>query len=207
MVAVATERVPGAWMTSLGRFSLLLAAPLLLARCSATTADLEPIAWQKVPGTGPGGAVLGLGSPGSFDERGNFTISAFKDGDVVRLYYGGADGTGTCPGPNGSHWRIGLATSTDGVNWSRVPGNATGGAILDIGGAGHFDSFLTYRPYVLKDGPIYRMRYNGGIQLPQRDARGEPAHRLRRVHRRGDVHSHERRPGARRDRAPPGPSW
>jgi len=37
-------------MTSLGRFSLLLAASLLLARCSATTADLEPIAWQKCPG-------------------------------------------------------------------------------------------------------------------------------------------------------------
>src|SRR6267378_1034579 len=105
MVAVATELVPGAWMTSLGRFSILLAAPLLLARCSATTADLEPIAWQKVPGSGPGGAVLGLGSPGNFDERGNFTISAFKDGDVYRLYYGGADTSGSvsCPGINSAH--------------------------------------------------------------------------------------------------------
>src|SRR5439155_26123115 len=88
MAAAATE--PGAWMTSLGRFWLLLAAPLLLARCSATTADLEPIAWQKVLGTGPGGAVLGLGSPCYFDERGYFTISAFYDGYVYRLNYSDA---------------------------------------------------------------------------------------------------------------------
>jgi len=74
------------------RFALVLAAPLLLAGCSASTTDLAPLEWQKVPGTGPGGAVLGFGSPGSFDERGNFTISAFKEGDVIRLYYGGADG-------------------------------------------------------------------------------------------------------------------
>ena len=115
------------------RFALLPAALALLARCSASTTELAPLEWQKVPGTGPGGAVLGFGAPGTFDERGNFTISAFKEGGVFKLYYGGADATGTCAGPNGSHWRIGLATSTDGVNWTRVPGTETGGAILDIG--------------------------------------------------------------------------
>ena len=149
------------------RFALLPAALALLARCSASTSELAPLEWEKVPGTGPGGAVLGFGAPGTFDERGNFTISAFKEGDVFKLYYGGADGTGSCPGPNGSHWRIGLATSTDGVNFTRVPGAATGGAILDIGEPGHFDSFLTYRPFVLHDGSIYRMWYNyRRIQLP-----------------------------------------
>src|SRR6266478_5548824 len=64
------------------RFALGLAAAVLAAGCSADTADLQPLQWQKVPGSGPGGAVLGFGSPGSFDERGNFTISAFKEGDV-----------------------------------------------------------------------------------------------------------------------------
>ena len=151
-------------MTSVGRFSILLAAPLLLVRCSATTADLEPIAWQKVPGSAPGGAVLGLGSPGNFDERGNFTISAFKDGDVYRLYYGGADTNGSCAGINSAHWRIGLAQSSDGLAWTRVPGTETGGAILDIGAAGNFDDYLTYRPYVLKDGSLYRMWYNGSTK-------------------------------------------
>src|SRR3981189_3918342 len=128
-------------MTSLGRILLLLAAPLLLARGWASPADLEPIAWQKVPGTGPGGAVLGLGSPGNFDERGNFTISAFKDGDVYRLYYGGADTNGSCAGINSAHWRIGLAQSSDGLAWTRVPGTETSGAIPDLGVAGHLDDY------------------------------------------------------------------
>lgn len=57
-----------------------VALAIALAGCSATTADLEPIAWRKVPGPGPGGALLGLGAAGAFDERANFTVSAFKDG-------------------------------------------------------------------------------------------------------------------------------
>src|ERR1700716_528837 len=124
------------------RFALVLVAPMLVARCSSSTAGLAPIAWQKVSGTGPGGSVLGLGSAGSFDERGNFTISAFKDGDVYKLYYGGADTTGPCAGINSAHWRIGLAQSSDGLNWTSVPGAEAKGAILDIGATGNFDDYL-----------------------------------------------------------------
>jgi hypothetical protein len=139
-------------------------ALLALAACHASTADLEPIAWQKVTGPELNGAVLGLGAPGDFDERGNFTVSALKDGATYRLYYGGSDTTGdpACPGINDTHWRIGLAESSDGVNFTRVRGDATaGGAILDNGQPGQFDSFLAYRPFVLKDGAVYRMWYNG----------------------------------------------
>ena len=131
------------------RSTLVLLAPLLLARCSSNNADLAPIEWQKVPGLGPNGSVLPLGPPGSFDEVSNFTISAFKDGDIYKLYYGGADTATTnpnCAGINGVHWRIGLATSSDGFNWTRIPGSAPAAkqALLDIGAAGNFDSFLTY---------------------------------------------------------------
>jgi predicted GH43/DUF377 family glycosyl hydrolase len=140
-----------------------MAVALAAAGCSATTADLEPLAWQKVPGDAPGGAVLGPGGVGAFDERSSFTVSAFKDGATYRLYYGGSDATtiGTCAGINASHWRIGLAQSSDGVSWTRVPGTETGGAVLDLGSAGQFDDFLAYRPVVLKDGATYRMWYNG----------------------------------------------
>jgi predicted GH43/DUF377 family glycosyl hydrolase len=137
---------------------------LLLAGCSSSPAVTAPIAWQRVPGVGLRGAVLPLGPTGSFDEVSNFTISTFKDGDVYKMYYGGADGAlinPACAGINGVHWRIGLATSSDGFNWTRVTGPAAKGALLDIGAPGGFDSFLTYRPYVLKDGSIYRMWYNG----------------------------------------------
>jgi hypothetical protein len=145
--------------------AIALAVACLLA-CGTDTASLTPLAWQKVAGPAPGGALLGLGAPGSFDERGNFTVSSFRDAGVTWLFYGGSDATGdpACPGIRDSRWRVGLAQSTDGVNFTRVPGSETGGAILDVGEQGRFDSWLAYRPFVLKDGATYRMWYNGSTQ-------------------------------------------
>jgi hypothetical protein len=142
------------------------AALSVLAACGADTASLAPLAWQKVTGPAPGGAVLGLGAPGAFDERGNFTVRAFQDGGTTWLYYGGSDATGdpACPGIRDSRWRIGVARSADGVTFERVPGTETGGAILDVGAPGSVDSWLAYRPFVLKDGASYRMWYNGSTQ-------------------------------------------
>ena len=133
----------------------------VLAGCSASTAPLEPLTWDKVPGPAAGGALLGPGAVGAFDERANFTVSAIEDGGAYLLYYGGSDATGDCAGINGSHWRVGLARSTDGTTFTRVAGTGTGGAILDVGAPGAFDDFLAYRPFVLKDGTTYRMWYNG----------------------------------------------
>jgi hypothetical protein len=147
-----------------------LALAAALVACSSQPSAIEPLTWEKVPGPGPRGAVLGLDTPGTFDEVGNFTISAFKDGNTYRLYYGGAD-AGDCPGINNSHWRIGLATSDDGLHWTRVKGSQTGGAIVDNGTT--FDSYLTYRPFVLKDGSLYRMWYNGSTK-PFNDCHAPP---------------------------------
>jgi predicted GH43/DUF377 family glycosyl hydrolase len=157
------------------RAATAVAAALLVA-CSADTATISPLAWQKVESstTGQDGSVLGLDpTPGAFDEVGNFTVSAFKDGDTTFLYYGGADASGTCPGINSARWRIGLATSKDGVNFTRVAGDATGGALLGNGDAGRFDSYLTYRPFVLKDGALLRMWYNGSAK-PFNDCTKDP---------------------------------
>lgn len=147
-------------MTSI-RWAHLLPTLAALAACQADTAPLTPLAWQKVAGPEQNGAVLGLGAAGAFDERANFTVTAVRDGGEVRLYYGGGDATGDCPGINGSRWRVGLATSADGVHFARVAGDQAGGAILDNGPPGAFDSQLTYRPFVLKDGATWRMWFNG----------------------------------------------
>lgn len=147
-----------------GRALAVLLAAAGAVACGADTADLTPLRWTKVPGAGAGGALLDLGGAGRFDERGVFTVSAFRDGDVVRLYYGGSDATGECAGINGARWRVGLAESADGVSFTRVEGDAGGGAILGLGAEGQFDSFLAYRPFVLKDGAIYRMWYNGSTR-------------------------------------------
>ncbi len=146
-----------------GRLLLAAAAGLGLARCASYPAGLAPLQWVKVDGSLPAGEVLGPGSPGAFDEMGNFTVRAFRDGDAIALYYGGLDGTAppSCPGVNGSHWRVGLARAADGVSFTRVQGSETGGSILDLGASGNFDDSLTYRPFVLKDGSVYRMWYNG----------------------------------------------
>ncbi len=146
------------------RTVLAVAALVAAAGCTSDTAPLQPIQWQKVAGSAPGGALVGLGTAGAFDERGNFTVRAFNDGTQYRLYYGGSDATGTCAGINDSHWRIGLAVSADGISWTRVPGTETGGAIVDIGSPGQFDDFLAYRPFVLQDGGVYRMWYNGSTK-------------------------------------------
>jgi hypothetical protein len=165
-------------MTTMRRANAVLGVAVALlgaAACSSDTASITPLRWQKVETstTGLNGSVLGLdppdaANPSPFDQIANFTVSAFKDNGVTFLYYGGADasGTGICPGINVAHWRIGLATSTDGVNFTRVRGSKTGGAILDNGdpAVGDFDSFLTYRPYVLKDGDLWRMWYNGSTK-------------------------------------------
>ncbi len=145
------------------------AAALALVHCQAETAPLTPLRWAKVAGPGPNGALLGPGAAGAFDERANFTTDAFPDDGTIRLYYGGADATGGCPGINGAHWRIGLAESTDGVTFARVAGSEAGGAVIDNGAPGQFDSQLTYRPDVLKDvradgSLVYRMWFNGSTE-------------------------------------------
>jgi predicted GH43/DUF377 family glycosyl hydrolase len=143
------------------RFLLGSVAIVALVHCQAETAPLTPLVWAKVAGPQPNGALLGPGAAGAFDERTNFTTTAIRDGDKVRLYYGGSDATGACAGIADAHWRIGLAEATDGVNFTRVAGSATSGALIDNGAAGQFDSKLTYRPFVLKDGTVYRMWFNG----------------------------------------------
>ena len=89
-----------------------MAAAALVAGCSSQSSTIEPLTWEKVPGPGPNGAVLGLGSAGAFDEVGNFTISAFKDGATYRLYYGGADVFGDCPGSTARIGASGLRPRT-----------------------------------------------------------------------------------------------
>src|SRR6266850_2050472 len=149
-------------MTSLGRFPLLLAAPLLLARSSATTADLEPIAWQKVPGTAPGGAVLGLGTPGNFDDYLTYRPYVFKDGSLYRMWYNGSTKPFNCPtGTLADNRRIGYAESTDGVHFTRFYGGpGPGGSVLPLGDTGAIDAQQVGYIWVIKDGAEYKMYYS-----------------------------------------------
>lgn len=69
------------------------------------------------------------------------------DGVTYRMWYSGGDGTGG---------GIGLATSTDGLTWTR----AGAAPVLTKGGTGAFDALSISGPCVLFDGAGYRMWYD-----------------------------------------------
>ncbi|MCX7789187.1 MAG: hypothetical protein N2378_00975, partial [Chloroflexaceae bacterium] len=58
--------------------------------------------------------------------------------------------------------RIGYAVSPDGVAWTRVPGNASGGAVFEGSGVpGAFDRSGVSTMSIIRVGTIYRMWYTG----------------------------------------------
>jgi predicted GH43/DUF377 family glycosyl hydrolase len=60
--------------------------------------------------------VLTKGAPGSWD---SYTVGAthvFKEGDTYKMYYNGFSGH-----PFQTSWKIGYATSPDGINWTKHP--------------------------------------------------------------------------------------
>jgi hypothetical protein len=70
--------------------------------------------------------------------------------DIYRLYYEGEDSQ--------THTRqIGLATSVDGRNWTKLPANP----ILRPGPPGSIDAAEVGSPSVIFDGSTYRMWYSG----------------------------------------------
>ena len=77
-----------------------------------------------------------------------------QDGDTLRMWYVGFP-TGTT-GPNGGS--IGYATSTDGINWNRLPA-----PVLVRGAAGEWDADLLDPSAVIKDHSGFTMWYNGGL--------------------------------------------
>jgi predicted GH43/DUF377 family glycosyl hydrolase len=60
-------------------------------------------------------------------------------------------------GYDGSIWRIGYATSTDGTNWSKSSANP----VLDLGPPGSWDDERIYCPEVVNDKGQYHMWYSG----------------------------------------------
>lgn len=102
--------------------------------------------WARVAGNQTGGSVLSVGPSGQFDSAGATYFSVLKDGGTFKMWYTGyADLNSLSEG-------IGYATSTDGVNWTKVSGPLAGGAVLrGSGEADTFDRDETYVPYVIKD--------------------------------------------------------
>lgn len=118
----------------------------------ATSTD--GITWTK-SGSNP---VL---SPGESWEIGGISgANVISSTGLYRMWYTGIDSSGT--------GRIGYASSSDGVTWTKYAGNP----VLSIGSAGGWEDTDVLGPAVLKDGSTYHMWYDGN------DGAGQSAHHI-----------------------------
>lgn len=130
--------------------------------------SIDGATWTRVPGPAEGGAVLReSGEKGSFDRNQVITATVLKDNESTGAPCVGASPGGACyrmwyegiDTSNGYVYRVGYATSPDGVAWTKVPGSDPTGAVLGLGAKGAFDDAGVGVPNVVKDGALYRMWY------------------------------------------------
>lgn len=108
------------------------------------------INWTKHPGN----PVLTSDPVGIWDSAFTTLATVIHDGINYKMWYSGH---------NGTSYRIGLATSSDGVNWTKYSGNP----VLDTGGAGEWDSSNVFFPNVIFDGTEYKMWYGGNTKIDE----------------------------------------
>lgn len=104
----------------------------------AAATSRDGIAWQRIDGPLEGGAVLGRGAKGDFDEMYVGATDVTRVGDLFYLWYfgGAADDAGlTYKGRpvRGYRMRVGVAVSRDGIRWQKQRGRGPGGSIIDYG--------------------------------------------------------------------------
>ncbi len=113
--------------------------------------SLDGVNWTRANGGDP---VLNLGAAGKFDSAQVIGAEVLYDDsdNLFKMWYGGMDGVGSHPFEE----RIGLATSPDGINWTRTNG---GDPVLDIG-FGAYDTVQVANPSVVREGTGFRMWYS-----------------------------------------------
>jgi predicted GH43/DUF377 family glycosyl hydrolase len=74
-----------------------------------------------------------------------------KDGAIYKMWYTGSDGTAVPP------YRIGYATSPDGITWTKDPSNP----IFGLGTSPAWDDTKVYMASVIFNGTAYKMWYTG----------------------------------------------
>ena len=101
--------------------------------------------WEKYPGN----PVLQDGPSGAWDDVEVGGPTLLFDGTEYKMWYNGTS--------SGSTLRIGLATSPDGLEWTKYEGNP----VLDLGPSGAWDAGDVSAATILFDGVQYKMWYAG----------------------------------------------
>lgn len=118
----------------------------------ATSTD--GISWTKYSSN----PVLDLGTSGSWDDEQIISPIVIFDGTNYKMWYSGL----TYNPP--AYWRIGYATSTDGVNWVKNSGNP----VLNVGSSGSWDASGLSSSTVLYNGISYKLWFVGSDGTNQR---------------------------------------
>ncbi len=104
----------------------------------------DGITWVKYSGN----PVLDWGPPGSWDDSRVDVPMVIYDGTTFQMWYSGNDG---------SRFRIGYASSSDGTTWFKSATNP----VLDLAPWGSWDDYHVYSPSIIYDGITYYMWYSG----------------------------------------------
>jgi hypothetical protein len=112
--------------------------------------------WEKHIGN----PVLPTGDTGAWDSSSFSSISVIHEDNLYKMWYSGHDG---------SHHRIGYATSGNGISWSKYDvgedGNSSNDFVIPLGAANSYDSDAVTGANVLHDNADpqfpYKMWYSG----------------------------------------------
>lgn len=129
------------WSAGIGSGALWSGRENISLDAQGASLDRSPDRWNK-----SAAAVLNPGVASTFDDQGVAHPWVVRHGGLFLMYYAGYDG---------SRWRIGLATSTDGSSWTRYPDNP-----ILVPGGGWESSHLDW-PCVLWNGHLFEMWYAG----------------------------------------------
>lgn len=105
--------------------------------------------WTKDPGN----PILIRGSIGSWDDGHLWYPYVIFDNSIYHMWYSGNDNDNSDNG----NWRIGYATSEDGIQWTKYSENP----VLDLGPAGSWDDRHIFSGPVLVMGDTLKMWYVG----------------------------------------------
>jgi beta-1,2-mannobiose phosphorylase / 1,2-beta-oligomannan phosphorylase len=114
-----------------GLLVISLASLILLG--AAVTAAAQTVSYTDFS-SGPSQPVLTAGGPGAWDQYVREKVAVIQEGSLFKMWYVGHSSAGQ------SASKVGYATSTDGINWTKYPGNP----VLD-------------RPYQDQDIAVLRM--------------------------------------------------
>jgi len=106
--------------------------------------SLDGISWTKDPRN----PIVLPGDDGAWDDDGIFMPSVVFHNNMYKMWYSGEDGQSS---------RIGHATSSDGITWTKHPSNP----VIGLGTAGEWDDHEVFHGSVMFDQGIFKIWYNG----------------------------------------------